>query len=152
MTRDTGPHDIRLAGWISCAPFERLLGIEIESAAAGSATLSMPFARELAQGMGLMHGGALMTLADTALVMAIKSLLPPGSRFATVHAEIEYLQAVTRGLVTARARVRGRAGKSLHGEAQVMDDAGATVAMFRARFRVARDIDLDEIEVGDVSF
>nr|MBL0716281.1 PaaI family thioesterase [Desulfobacterales bacterium] len=70
--------------WISCAPFEKLLHIEIIEAADGKAVLQMPFLIDFAQGAGLMHGGALVSLADTAVVMAIKSIVPPQTHFATV--------------------------------------------------------------------
>jgi len=64
--RFTGPHNIKMENWISCAPFERYLGMEIIQAEEGRAILTMPFSPELAQGASLMHGGALMSLADTA--------------------------------------------------------------------------------------
>ena len=86
MTTDyTGPHQFSMEGWISAAPFERMLQITIAEAGEGRATLTMPFLLDLAQGAGLMHGGALVSLADTAVVMAIKSLLPAGSHFATTR-------------------------------------------------------------------
>ena len=55
MAQDTGPHQFQLESWISCAPFERLLHIEIVKAADGHATLTMPFLLDFAQGAGLMH-------------------------------------------------------------------------------------------------
>jgi acyl-CoA thioesterase len=73
----TGPHRFPMEAWISYAPFERLLHMAIIEAAEGRATLKMPFLLDFAQGAGLLHGGALVSLADTAVVMAIKSLLPP---------------------------------------------------------------------------
>ena len=76
MDRYTGPHTFDMEGWISCAPFERLLHMEIVEASDGRATLTMPFLIDFAQGAGLLHGGALVSLADTAVVMAIKSLAP----------------------------------------------------------------------------
>ena len=79
MTRDTGPHRFTMKGWISCAPFERLLQMEIVEAEQGRSVLKMPFLIDFAQGGGLMHGGALVSLADTAVVMAIKSIVPPKS-------------------------------------------------------------------------
>ncbi|WP_299982117.1 PaaI family thioesterase [Desulfobacula sp.] len=77
----TGPHKVKLEKWISCAPFEDLLGIKIINAKDGHAHLTMPFVFKLAQGKGLAHGGAIVTLADTAVAMAIKSIIPPNSRF-----------------------------------------------------------------------
>ena len=63
-----------LPEWIACAPFEEYLGMRIEDAAAGEAVLSMPFKVKLAQDKGVMHGGAVTALADTAVAMAIKSV------------------------------------------------------------------------------
>ena len=80
----TGPHKFEMESWISCAPFERLLNMKIVEASAGRATLTMPFFVDFAQGGGLMHGGALVSLADTAVVMAIKSIIDPQTHFATV--------------------------------------------------------------------
>ena len=80
----TGPHRFKMDRWISCAPFEKLLHMNIIEAADGRAILQMPFHIEFAQGAGLMHGGALVGLADTAVVMAIKSIVPPRTHFATV--------------------------------------------------------------------
>ena len=67
-----GPHCVQLTQWIECAPFEKLLGIEIILAQKGQATLTMPFRAEFANGGNLLHGGALVSLADTAAVMAIE--------------------------------------------------------------------------------
>ena len=72
----TGPHAIALDSWITTAPFEDLLGMKIVSASQGRAVLTMPFLRSHAQGLGFMHGGALISLADTAMAMAVKSLFP----------------------------------------------------------------------------
>ena len=66
--------------WISCAPFERLLNMTIVEACDGRATLTMPFLIDYAQGAGLMHGGALVSLADTAVAMAIKSIIDASCR------------------------------------------------------------------------
>ena len=82
-----GPHRFNMPAWISCAPFEQMLGMEIVKAEAGEAILRMPFIQSLAQGAGLMHGGALVSLADTAVVMAIKSIVDPGTHFATISME-----------------------------------------------------------------
>ncbi|MDF1525952.1 MAG: PaaI family thioesterase [bacterium] len=63
-------------GWVELAPFEQTLGMKIESSGDGKATLTMPFTVKLAQGKGLLHGGAITALADTAAAMGIKTLLP----------------------------------------------------------------------------
>ena len=74
----TGPHTVKLKKWISCSPFEELLGINILEAHAGRSILTMPFVEKLAQGGGLLHGGAIVSLADTSVAMAVKSIVEEG--------------------------------------------------------------------------
>jgi len=136
---DTGPHRFRMKSWIACSPFEDLLHMTIEEAAEGRSTLSMPFLLEYAQGAGLMHGGALVSLADTAVGMAIKSLLPQGSHFATIALEARFLHPVRQGTVTARARVLGREDRLIRGQATVYDQEGRAVMEFTSTFKIARD-------------
>jgi len=146
---DTGPHQLHMESWISCAPFERLLQMEIVAAADGKATVSMPFLVQYAQGAALMHGGALMSLADTALVMAIKSVLPPYTHFVTVHAEVDYSRPVTRGIVTARATLTRHEGRKIFGESSVCDESGEQVLTFSATFVIPRDAQIDHVTFAD---
>jgi uncharacterized protein (TIGR00369 family) len=144
MAQDTGPHQFQMEGWIDCAPFERLLHIEIVEAADGSATLTMPFLVDFAQGAGMMHGGALVSLADTAVVMAIKSILSPQTHFATAALEVKFLRPVTQGIVTAEAQVVSREGRTLRGRAIIYDEARSPVLEFSSTFKIARDRGTEE--------
>ncbi len=136
--RKAGEVQFEMDGWLDTAPFEQHLGITIEQVGEGRAVLSLPFTVKLAQGLGLMHGGALASLADTAVALAIKSLLPEGTHFATTQLELTFLAPVTEGRVTATARVRGPQGRTFHGEATLTDGQGSKVASFCSVFRVAR--------------
>lgn len=133
-----GTEQFTLNEWIETAPLEDLLDMHIESAAGGEAVLSMPFRVKLSNGGGVMHGGALTALADTAVAMAIKSLLPAGSRFATTHLHMEFLVPVHAGRVLAKARVTGPDGRRFHGHVDLFDQDGQRVACFGCEFRVAR--------------
>ena len=139
MERSTGPHQFSMDGWISCAPFERLLHMKIVEAADGRATLTMPFLVDFAQGAGLMHGGALVSLADTAMAMAIKSLMSPQSHFATISLETKFLHPVKQGVITAKAEITDRKGQILHGKAIVYDEARRPVMEFSSTFKIAKD-------------
>jgi acyl-CoA thioesterase len=125
--------------WISCAPFERLLHLSIVEAVNGRATLTMPFLLDFAQGSGLLHGGALVSLADTAVVMAIKSLLPEGTHFATVAMDVKFLYPVKQGTVTARAQATRREGRSIEGRAILYNEEERVVLEFTSLFKIARD-------------
>lgn len=145
----TGPHRFQMDAWISCAPFERLLNMTIIDAVEGRATLSMPFLIDYAQGGGLMHGGALVSLADTAVVMAIKSLIPPHSHFATVALEARYLLPVSQGIVTAKAEVVEREGRTLKGCAVIYDESQRAVMEFSSTFKIAADSRIRGITFSD---
>ncbi|PLY01387.1 MAG: PaaI family thioesterase [Desulfuromonas sp.] len=128
--RDPQHEQFTLSGWVDTAPFEDLLQMQIVSAVDGQAVLRMPFTVKHAMGAGLMHGGALTSLADTAVAMAIKSLLPPGTHFATVDLQARFLAPVKSGEVRAEAQVRGPQGRDFNGEATLFDEDGVEVYRF----------------------
>jgi uncharacterized protein (TIGR00369 family) len=133
-----GEIPFELPRWIACAPFEEYLGMRIEEAADGRAVLTMPFNVKLSQGVGFMHGGAITALADTAVAMAIKSVLPEGSNFVTMDLGLKFHAPVRRGVVRARARIIERDERNIRGEAEIFDEEGIKVATFNSVFRVRR--------------
>ena len=135
----TGPHHFSMEGWISCAPFERLLHMQIVEASEGKATLTMPFLIDFAQGAGLLHGGALVSLADTAVVMAIKSIVSPQTHFATISLETKFIRPVHQGVITAKARVTDKTERILQGQATVFDEDGRPVLEFSSTFKIAQE-------------
>lgn len=94
----------------------------------GAATVALDLREELTRHEGLMHGGALASLLDTASAFAVLSLLEPGERTVTVDLTIHYLRPVLEGEVRAHARVlrKGRRIATLTIEAT--DSAGALSA------------------------
>lgn len=136
--KEEGSDQFEMEGWMDVAPFETLLNMEIREAFQGRACLIMPFPVKLAQGKGLLHGGALTALADTAVAMAMKSILPEGTAFATSELTMKFLAPVKKGQVEARARIEGPVGRSLFGFASIFDENGVLVSEFKGTFRIAR--------------
>ena len=139
LMRKDAPLPFSLPAWISLAPFEEFLGMSIDKAAKGKATLSMPFRASLCQGAGLMHGGAVVSLADTALAIAIKTLLPEGTQFATIDMALKFHAPVRWGVVTANAIVTERTEMDIRGEAEVITEDGIKAATFKAVFRIKKE-------------
>ena len=144
----TGPHRFSMPAWISCAPFEQMLGMEIVNAEAGGSILRMPFTKSLAQGAGLMHGGAMVSLADTAVVMAIKSVVLPGTHFATLSMENRFLHPVKQGILEAKARVTERDGSTIKGSCNIFDEEDRKVMIFESVFKIAKDAEIKDIVYG----
>ena len=132
------PLPFELPHWIAGAPFEEYLGMRIDEAEGGRAVLTMPFKVKLAQGKGLMHGGAVTALADTAVAMAIKSMLPEDTHFATTDLALKFHAPVRGGTVRAEARIIAQDDRIITGEALVFDEQGIKVATFTSTFRVKR--------------
>jgi acyl-CoA thioesterase len=137
MQKDA-PLPFSLPEWIALAPFEEFLGVRIDEAAGGSATLSMPFRARHCQGAGLMHGGAIVSLADTALAIAIKTLLPEGTHFVTIDMSLKFHAPVNWGVVRAVASVTDRSERDIRGEVVILTEEGVKAATFRAEFRIKR--------------
>ena len=128
-----------MESWISCAPFERLLHMNIVEASGGRAILTMPFYLDFAQGGGLMHGGALVGLADTAVVIAIKTVIKPQIHFATVSLESNFLHPVKKGIVTAKARLIDQKKETFRGQAVVYDEGERPVMELYSTYKIAKD-------------
>lgn len=90
----------------------RQYGFRLENAEAGRAKLRMKVQPRHMQIHGVVHGGVLASLADTAAGLAIYLALPRGSRAATVEMKINFLEPVQDGTVFAEARILRR-GKYL---------------------------------------
>ena len=128
----------QLDDWIESSPFESLLNIEIVEAQSGQALLKMPYTVKLSNGGGVMHGGAMTTLADTAVAMAIKSLLPGGTPFATTELKMEFIAPVLEGEVTAKAHVDELDKRNFHGECELSGEEGELFARMTSVFKLLR--------------
>jgi uncharacterized protein (TIGR00369 family) len=87
------------------APWVRDLGLRVETVGAEAATLRLPFDRRLVRVGGTVCGQALMTAADTAMVIAVSAALGEFRPMATVGQTISFLRPVTNEDVLAEARV-----------------------------------------------
>ena len=136
--REPDEVQFELEEWIDTSPFETLLGLKIADAAGGEALLTLPFTVKLANGGGVMHGGAMVSLADTAVAMAIKSLLPNGTTFATTGLNMEFFAPVLSGVVSARAEVKKTGERSFRGNCELLGEERQRYASFTSVFKVAR--------------
>jgi uncharacterized protein (TIGR00369 family) len=93
-------------------PLAHLLKLELGEMKRGLATLHLEVRDELRQNNGVVHGGVIASLVDTAAAFAIITLLEKGQTSTTVDLTIHYLRPWLEGRATARARVV-RAGRRI---------------------------------------
>lgn len=80
-------------------------GFVLETAEPGHVVLEMRVGERHKQIHGVVHGGVIAALADTAGGLATYMASPRGMRAATIEMKINYLEAVEKGSVRADARV-----------------------------------------------
>jgi uncharacterized protein (TIGR00369 family) len=110
-----------LAEWF--APWVQALGLKVESFGDGVMTLRLPLNPALSRVGGMVCGQALMSAADTAMVLAIVTRLGNQRPMTTVQLNTSFLKPLSNqdALVTARVL---RAGKSLvFGEIDIVGEA-----------------------------
>ena len=110
-------------------PMARTLGIRTVTASKDEVVLALDWRPELTQPAGLLHGGAIMTLADTAGGSLSYANLPEGAiGTSTIESKTNFLAAVESGTVTATARIL-KAGRSvIVVETELTDDRDRLIA------------------------
>ncbi len=108
--------------------FPRLLGIEIDSIENGTARLSVEVTEKLLQLAGIMHGGAIATLIDTAVAMAIVSVSEPDSKFTTVELKVNYLRPLKEDRIVAEAHIIQNGRRIVVADCDVFDAQGKLAA------------------------
>lgn len=114
----------RIEKALDSVPFAGLIGIKLEAVESGFAVLSLEIREELKQNNGVVHGGAIASLIDTATAFAIIPLLNEGETTTTVDLTINYLRPLRNGKATATAQVLRAGRRIISVSANVDDDDG----------------------------
>ena len=116
--------------------FYRWSGIELVDARPGVAEVAFEAGPDHVNLQGLVHGGMLATLADTAMGLAVRTALEPGRRHVTVQMGIEFLSPGRQGRIVARGRTV-KIGRQLgFAEADIVDARGRLLARAQATLSV----------------
>jgi acyl-CoA thioesterase len=100
----------RLRETFARVPYVGLLGLEFVRAERGAATFALDVREELTRMGGIVHGGAVVSLLDTAAAFAVHTVIEPDGRTVTVDLTVHFLRPASDGRIEATARVlrRGR--------------------------------------------
>lgn len=104
LTLDDVRANVQRAGYF------QLIGMQLEKAHDGDGEVRIQVDARLMHPQQIVHGGVIFTLADTAMSMALLSVLPLGTRFSTIEAKINYIAPVVTGELSAEGIIvhRGR--------------------------------------------
>jgi 1,4-dihydroxy-2-naphthoyl-CoA hydrolase len=89
---------------------------------------TLEWAPGLCTAAGVLHGGVLMALADSAGAVCAFLNLPSGANTATIESKTNFLGAIRKGTVLARSRPLHVGKSTIVVETDVFDDAGRRMA------------------------
>lgn len=110
------------------APYPHLIGMTIASLELDACRIELEIGERHLQPFGIVHGGVLAALIDTATFWAGFVRLPEDAGLVNVDLKLNYLKSVARGRLHADGRCL-RAGRQIsYAEAGVRDENGELVA------------------------
>jgi uncharacterized protein (TIGR00369 family) len=117
-------------GALPAPPMAKTLGFEIVEAGDGFAAFEGDTSEALLNPAGIVHGGWVLTLVDSAATCAAMTGLPAGVGATTIETKVNFLRPLMKdsGRVRAEARVIGKGRRILTAEARVTDAKGRIVA------------------------
>jgi len=119
--------------------FYRWAGVEVIDASPGVVEVAFEANPQHLNLQGLVHGGILATLADTAMGLAVRTVLEPGRRHVTVQLGIEFLSPGRPGRITARGRSVKIGTQLGFAEADVMNADGRLLARAHSTLSVTTE-------------
>jgi uncharacterized protein (TIGR00369 family) len=131
----------RLREIFSRVPFVRLLGMEFVEAERGSAVFALDVREDLTRMGGILHGGAVFSLLDTAAACAVHTILEPGDRTVTVDLTVHFLRPFGSGRLQARARVLRAGHRIAFLSVEATDPTGALIATATTTYATQRAAD-----------
>jgi uncharacterized protein (TIGR00369 family) len=113
---------------VHASPYPKLIGLTIGALEFDSCRIELTLRNDHMQPFGIVHGGVLATLIDTATFWAAFVRLPEDAGLVNVDLKLNYLKAVVSGHLRAEGRCL-RAGRQIsYTVASVYDDDNELIA------------------------
>jgi uncharacterized protein (TIGR00369 family) len=119
--------------------FYRWAGVELIDASSGTVEIGFEAGPHHLNLQGLVHGGMIATLADTAMGLAVRTVLHPGRRHVTVQLGVEFLRPGRPGKIVAHGRSVRIGSQFGFAEADVTDTDGRLLAKAHSTLSVSTE-------------
>jgi uncharacterized protein (TIGR00369 family) len=113
---------------LAAMPFAAEIGVEVDAVSAEEVRGGLAWAPERCTAGGILHGGALMALADALGGICAYLNLPAKAGTATIESKTNFFRAVRSGRVAAAARPLHVGSRVIVVETDLHDDEGRRVA------------------------
>jgi uncharacterized protein (TIGR00369 family) len=119
----------RLRALLRLMPFSEALGVNLETAEPTTVVGSLAWSAERCTSDGILHGGALMTLADTVGALCGYLNLPEGATTSTIESKTNFFRGVRSGVVRAIAEPVHIGKRTIVVQTALLDDQDRSVAL-----------------------
>lgn len=119
---------------MEATPTWKRLGLRVAEVGQGHASVTLPVADDILNGLGTVHGGILVTLLDSTMAAALNTVLEPGRLAVTSSLNTHFLSPGRQGHLTGRGRVIRLGANLAVTEGTVEDEAGTLIALATAEF------------------
>ena len=116
------------AQFLEAMPFARLVGVQPVSAAREEVRGRLDWAPERCTAAGVLHGGALMTFADSLGAACAFLNLPAGAATSTIESKTNFLRAVRGGSVEGIIRPLHVGRTTIVVQTDILDADGRRIA------------------------
>jgi len=112
----------------NASPYYRLLGMEVVEFGKNFCRFNLPFKAELRQLAGLVHGGAIASVVDSAGAIAALATAENCSGVTTAEMKVNFIAPVSEGNLLAEARIVHCGSTLAVADVEVKDGGGTLVA------------------------
>lgn len=121
---------------VRTSPFHSWAGIELLSVGAGRAEVALTLREGHFNPQRIVHGGIIAAVADTAIGLALRSMLRPGLTHRTAQLNVHFLAKGEGERIVGRGRSLHLGQRMGYGEAEVVDGDERLLARATATFIV----------------
>jgi uncharacterized protein (TIGR00369 family) len=121
---------------IRSSPFHQWAGLELTEVGDGRAELTMDLRPHHFNPQGIVHGGIITAIADSAIGLALRSQLRPGLTHRTAQLNVHFLSKGEGNRLVAHGHAVHLGQRMGYGEGEVLDGEGRLLARATGTFIV----------------
>ena len=134
------PKNAALIKRLACSmPFYKHLGITLTDVKWGNAELQLNVTRKLIQSAGFAHGGVTAALVDSAVGLALCTMVDPRDRITTIELHVNFIAPAKLGLLKTRGLILHRGKRTGVVDAEVRDVDGILIAKGSATYMIIKN-------------
>ncbi len=140
MVKLTDENVKTMKDYLHFSPIYKFLGMEVMDIKEGYSKVRIPFKKDLLQAEGVVHGGVLATICDSAAGIALFSLVDSEDIIATIELNVNYLEPVKSGEIIAEGKITHKGHRTALGDVEVRNE-GRLVCKTLATFIIIKKED-----------